>query len=115
MTTSALTPEIETRFAGVRRIAEAVLYSGCQLHPYRAQAPGARSRRLAGLLVPPAWAARGGAPAVQRTECLLQPGPDATLLAELRFLHTQRCTVQRTGPDGVYQDTPSLRHPVPVT
>ena len=109
MTTSALTPEIEARFAGVRRIAEAVLYSGCQLYPYRAQVAGGRPGRLTGLLVPPAWGARSGEHAVQRTECLLEPDPDATLLAELRFLHTRRCTVQRTGPDGVYRDTPSLR------
>ncbi len=109
MTTSALTPEIETRFTGVRRIAEAVLYSGCPLRPYRAPAAGEPAGRQAGLLVPPAWAAHGGGHCLQRTECLLEPEPDATLLAELRFLHTQRCTVQRTGPDGVYQDVPELR------
>ena len=109
MTATALTPEIETRFAGARRIAEAVLYSGCPLSPYRAPAAGEPVRRPAGLLVPPAWAARGGGHCLQRTECLLEPEPDATLLAELRFLHTQRCTVQRTGPDGVYQDVPELR------
>jgi len=109
MTTTALTPEIETRFATARLIAEAVLYSGCRLYPYRAPASAALPWRRAGLLVPPAWAARSGEHAAQRTECLLEPAPGSTLLAELRFLHTQRCTVQRTGPDGVYQDTPELR------
>jgi hypothetical protein len=125
MTTSALTPEIETRFAGARRIAEAVLYSGCLLRPCRTEAgeqaaeeAGAEARERAreesagrqpGLLVPPAWVTRVGGHCLQRTECLLEPEPDSTLLAELRFLHTQRCTVQRTGPDGVYQDVPELR------
>ena len=109
MTTTALTPEIETRFAAARRIAEAVLYSGCPLRPYRTPPAGEPAGRQAGLLAPPAWATRSGGHCLQRTECLLEPEPDATLLAELRFLHTQRCTLQRTGPDGSYQDVPELR------
>ncbi|MBC3839837.1 hypothetical protein GXW82_05155 [Streptacidiphilus sp. 4-A2] len=71
----------------------------------------AGSGRPAGLLVPPAWGARSGDPWLQRTECLLEPHPEAVLLAELRFLHTQRCTVQRTGPGGDYQDTPGCGSP----
>jgi hypothetical protein len=114
MTTTALTPEIETRFAAARRIAGSHLFAERTPHSFGDRAtvdPAAVHglRQGCGALVPPAWGADSGEPASQRTECLMEPHPGATLLAELRFLHVRRGTLQRTGADGAYQDVPELR------
>ncbi|QMU77462.1 hypothetical protein GXW83_18920 [Streptacidiphilus sp. PB12-B1b] len=109
MPTTALTPEIETRFAAARRIAGALLFAEPAPHAYTSPGESHGLRPDCGVLVPPAWGAESDEPSSQRTECLMEPHPDATLLAELRFLHVRRGTLQRTGPDGAYQDVPELR------
>ncbi|WP_225447145.1 hypothetical protein [Streptacidiphilus sp. PB12-B1b] len=108
MTTSVLTPEIETRFAAARQVADAVLFEGYVLYPYRASAAKNRLRWQFGVLVPPAWGADSGEHAFQRTECLMEPRAEATLFVELRFLHAQRRTVQRATPGGGYETVAEL-------
>ena len=107
-TTSALAPEIEARFAAARQVADAVLFEGYVLYPYRASAAKNRLRWQFGVLVPPGWGADSGEHAFQRTECLMEPRAGATLFVELRFLHAQRRTVQQATPNGGYRTVAEL-------
>ncbi|MGH3721729.1 MAG: hypothetical protein ACRDRI_23350 [Pseudonocardiaceae bacterium] len=78
-------------------VADAVLYEGYLLYPYRASATKNQVRWQWGVLVPPAYAAAGhGEHAASHTECLLEPGADPVLHIRLRFLQLQH----RSGGDG---------------
>jgi len=57
-----------------REVADAVLYEGYLLYPYRASSRKNQIRWQWGVLVPPAYAAAGhGEHASSRSECLLEP------------------------------------------
>ncbi|MGH3908129.1 MAG: hypothetical protein ACRDTE_28700 [Pseudonocardiaceae bacterium] len=78
-------------------VANAVLYEGYLLYPYRASSPKNQNRWQWGVLVPPSYAAAGhGEHATSRTECLLEPGTDPILHLRLRFLQLQH----RSGGEG---------------
>ncbi|UXY18151.1 hypothetical protein N8I84_04980 [Streptomyces cynarae] len=109
MSVTAFAPQMEARFALARKVADAVLFEGCPLHPYRTSAPGARLRRQCGVLVPPAWGAGSEEYDFQHTECLMEPGPGATLAVELRFLRARRRMVQRSCSDGDFETVAELR------
>jgi hypothetical protein len=80
-----------------RQIADAVLYEGYLLYPYRASARKNQIRWQWGVLVPPAYAAAGhGEHATSHSEFLLEPGSDPVLHVRLRFLQLQH----RSGGDG---------------
>ncbi|MGQ0719657.1 MAG: hypothetical protein ACT4NP_20535 [Pseudonocardiales bacterium] len=80
-----------------RQVADAVLYEGYLLYPYRASARKNQIRWQWGVLVPPAYAAAGhGEYDTSHTECLLDPGTDPVLHVRLRFLQLQH----RSGGDG---------------
>jgi len=80
-----------------RSVADAVLYEGYLLYPYRASARKNQVRWQWGVLVPPAYAAAGhGEHATSHSECLLEPGTDPVLHIRLRFLQLQH----RSGGDG---------------
>jgi hypothetical protein len=87
-----------------RAIADAVLYEGYLLYPYRASSAKNRSRWQFGVLGPPGAAetAFGEAPDMAM-QCLLTPGtgPGAVTI-HLRFLQLQTREVQRLEPDGSY-------------
>ena len=73
-----------------RQIADAVLYEGYLLYPYRASARKNQVRWQWGVLVPPAYAAAGhGEHDTSHSECLLEPGIDPVLHLRLRFLQLQ--------------------------
>ena len=88
-----------------RAVADAVLYEGYLLYPYRRSSAKNRVRWQFGVLAPRAWveARRPGKETVagsadawrQRTECLLESEPSARLWVRLRFLQPQRRSVQR--------------------
>ncbi|MCX4398292.1 hypothetical protein OG887_05530 [Streptomyces sp. NBC_00053] len=87
----------------VRSIADAVLYEGYLLYPYRASSHKNRSRWQFGVLGPPhATAASFGEEPEMETQCLLAPhdGP-AAVTVHLRFLQLQVREVRSTGEDGV--------------
>ncbi|MEU9111519.1 hypothetical protein AB0D04_06945 [Streptomyces sp. NPDC048483] len=111
MTTSVLPDTMAARFAAARQVADAVLFEGYVLYPYRASAAKNRLRWQFGVLVPPHWGADSEEHSFQRTECLMEPRSGARLSAELRFLHAQRRTVQRLGPDGEFADVDALELP----
>ncbi|MGW2784160.1 hypothetical protein ACWC3X_23325 [Streptomyces populi] len=102
---------LEDRFEQARAVADAVLFEGYVLYPYRASAAKNQLRWQFGVLVPPAWTATTGEHSVQRTECLLEPRGGDRLHAELRFLHVRRRTVERLDADGGYTEVPELELP----
>ncbi|MBT2388413.1 hypothetical protein J7E87_03040 [Streptomyces sp. ISL-1] len=108
MTTAVFSPETESRFTAARQIADAVLFEGYVLYPYRASAAKNRMRWQFGVLVPPAWGADCEEHDSQHTECLMEPRAGATLSVEVRFLHAQRRTVQQARPDGTLETVPEL-------
>jgi hypothetical protein len=74
----------------VRRIADAVLYEGYVLWPYRRSALKNQRRWTFGGVYPEAHSARRGGvddPSTMRTQCLLEGGADATVDVRVRFLH----------------------------
>ncbi|GGU93705.1 hypothetical protein GCM10010211_70700 [Streptomyces albospinus] len=111
MTTHVPNDALGERFAAVRQVADAVLFEGYVLYPYRASAAKNRLRWQFGVLVPPGWGADRAEHSHQRTECLMEPHSGARLRAELRFLRAQRRTVQRMCPDGEFQTVPELELP----
>ncbi|MFJ3235608.1 hypothetical protein [Streptomyces sp. NPDC086787] len=111
MSVTTFTPETEARLARARQVADAVLFEGYVLYPYRASAAKNRLRWQFGVLVPPGWGAECEEHSFQHTELLMEPGAGATLAVELRFLRARRRTVQRLLPDGGFETVPELRLP----
>ncbi|MEV5901347.1 hypothetical protein [Streptomyces sp. NPDC052127] len=109
MTVTAFASETEERFALARQVADAVLFEGYVLYPYRASAAKNRLRWQFGVLVPPGWGAECEEHDFQHTECLMEPKAGATLSVEVRFLHARRRTVQRVRPDGGFETVAELR------
>ena len=86
----------------VGNIADAVLFEGYLLYPYRASARKNQLRWQFGVLTPKDWAARSAESWYSHTECLLEPagGAEDRVHVRLRFLRLRRRRVQRaTGPD----------------
>jgi hypothetical protein len=90
-----------------RRAADAVLYEGYLLYPYRSTATKNQVRWQFGVLGPPGAAAAGlGEEAELAVECLLRPEGDAArVTVHLRFLHLQRRQAERADGTAV----PELR------
>ena len=87
------------RFAGARAVADAVLYEGYLLYPYRASARKNQMRWQFGVLVPPAMADAYERSSV-RTECIVDPGATPALHVRLRCLQLQHRTVEAARRDG---------------
>src|SRR3954462_15054000 len=73
----------------VERIADAVLYEGYLLYPYRPSAVKNQQRWNFGALCPQSYSvAQGGTEAwTMKTECLINVTPESTLDLKVRFLH----------------------------
>ncbi|MFD5115250.1 MULTISPECIES: hypothetical protein [unclassified Streptomyces] len=96
-------------FNEARRVADALLFEGYVLYPYRASARKNQLRWQFGVLVPPSWQDAQGEHTEQRTECLLEPRRADRLLAELRFLQVRRRTVECPSRDGEgWSEVPEL-------
>lgn len=72
----------------VEKIAEAVLYEGYMLYPYRPSSVKNQQRFNFGVLYPPRWSAlhTGSDRSSMQTECLLKALPAARLTIKVRFL-----------------------------
>lgn len=95
------------RFDAARAVADAVLYEGYVLYPYRASAAKNRIRWQFGVLVPPTVAAADASErSVMRTECVAQPlaagsgRPGAQIHLRARFLQVQRRSVEAVSGPG---------------
>jgi hypothetical protein len=88
----------------VRQIADAVLYEGYILWPYRRSALKNQRRWTFGGVHPEAHSAAHSDDAhVMRTDCLLEAGEDVRLDVRVRFLHVVRRRVARDTPDGLVE------------
>jgi hypothetical protein len=85
-----------------RLAADAVLYEGYLLYPYRSTAAKNQARWQFGVLSPPGAAEAGvGEEPGLVVQCLLQPGQDgATVTVHLRFLQLQHRQAEREVGDG---------------
>lgn len=84
--------------ARARAVADAVLYEGYLLYPYRANARKNQSRWQFGVLGPVGAAAAGlGEESALSAQCLLAAGAAAALTVTVRFLQVQRRTVEDAG------------------
>src|SRR5262249_26295277 len=86
--------------APVDQIADAVLYEGYLLYPYRPSSVKNRQRWTFGGLYPPAHSPgpAGADASAMQTECLVLGGAGTTLRARVRFLRLQQRTVGRLTP-----------------
>ena len=83
----------------VRRIADAVLYEGYILYPYRASAAKNRSRWQFGVVMAPGYAAADPSESsFTQAECVLEHSGQPVVQVILRFLQVQRRSTE--GPDG---------------
>ena len=97
-------------FDRARRIADAVLYEGYLLYPYRASAGKNQVRWQFGVLAPRGWCEAGGCESWwSQTDCLVEaaPGAPVTLRCLLRFLQLQRRAVE-TCQAGGFGEVPAL-------
>ncbi|WP_254711527.1 hypothetical protein [Streptomyces sp. TRM64462] len=102
------TPGSGRAFGQVRAVADAILYEGYLLYPYRRSSPKNRVRWQFGVLTPRPWAeADGPVPPglsgsvdswYQQTECLVQARPTATVHVRVRYLQAQRKQLERHEP-----------------
>jgi hypothetical protein len=84
--------------SAAQAVADAVLYEGYLLYPYRASAAKNTVRWQWGVLMPPATAANGtGEHADWHAELLAEPSADAVLHVRVRFLRLRRRTVEVAG------------------
>jgi hypothetical protein len=83
------------RFDGARAIAEAVLYEGYVLYPYRASSAKNQLRWQFGVLVPRAFSESDSSErSAVCTECLVRPEAEAVLRVRARFLQVQHRFVE---------------------
>jgi hypothetical protein len=79
-----------------RTVADAVLYEGYLLYPYRSTSSKNRVRWQFGVLGPPGAAAGGfGEDPDMQAQCLMRCGSDASITVRLRFLQLQTREVQQ--------------------
>ena len=87
-------------FEDARKVADAVLFEGYVLYPYRASAAKNRVRWQFGVVAPRAWSTAGGPePWEQQTQCLLEADDEAVLELRVRFLHVQAKVVEEAAGD----------------
>ena len=76
--------------ADARQVADAILYEGYLLYPYRGSARKNQSRFQFGVLMPPAYRDVDDCePSASQTECLLECPEDAAVTVFARFLHPE--------------------------
>ena len=80
----------------VEKIAEAVLYEGYMLYPYRPSSVKNQQRWNFGVLYPPSWCDQAGSDrSSMQTECLLKTDSSTRLTVKIRFLQiVQRSVAQ---------------------
>jgi hypothetical protein len=97
------------RFEAARSVADAVLYEGYVLYPYRASSRKNQVRFQWGVLTPRPFSEMEGSERWSaRTECLVDPGTDPTLTVRLRCLQTQHRSIEGLTSDGTFKPVPYL-------
>ncbi|MGO8863347.1 MAG: hypothetical protein ACLQRH_21685 [Acidimicrobiales bacterium] len=89
------------RFETARAVADAVLYEGYVLYPYRASSRKNQARFQWGVLTPRSFSEADGSERwSMRTECLVDPGGSPMLCVRIRCLQAQHRGVEGTAEDG---------------
>ena len=89
---------MSARFDAARAVADAVLFEGYVLYPYRASAPKNQVRWQWGVLFPRAFAEADGYERWRnRTECVVDHGSSPRLTVRVRGLHVQHRSVEVEG------------------
>jgi hypothetical protein len=89
----------------VRRMADAILYEGYILYPYRASAQKNRSRWQWGVVMAPGFAAADPSESsFTKCECVLEHSGQPAVRVILRFLQVQRRSTERRGTEGTGPD-----------
>lgn len=97
MTSDPFAPDV---FALAQKVADAVLYEGYALYPYRASAAKNRIRFQWGVLVPPAFSVHDPSEgSVLQTEALLERANSAFLRLRVRFLHLSERSLESLSGD----------------
>jgi hypothetical protein len=92
-----------------RAVADAVLYEGYLLYPYRASSQKNQARWQFGILGPPGAAGAGtGEEPAMFADALLTPGPQAELEVHLRFLQLQTRTAEKADDAGGFNPVGEL-------
>ncbi len=92
-----------------RRVADAVLYEGYVLYPYRASSVKNQVRWQFGVVVPRGYAETGSSePWAMQTECLVEPQGAPRLSVRVRFLQVQARSLERLTADGAFETVESL-------
>ncbi len=92
-----------------RAVADAVLYEGYLLYPYRASSQKNQSRWQFGILGPPGASLAGaGEEPDMFADCLLSPGPLAAVEVHLRFLQLQTRTAEKADDGGGFSPVDEL-------
>ena len=83
-----------------RKVADAILYEGYLLYPYRQSSQKNKIRFQFGVLMPPAYRAIDDCePSASQTECLIECADDAEIRILVRFLQLQRRSVYGVSPE----------------
>src|ERR1044072_4666772 len=82
------------KFEMAQQVANAVLYEGYLLYPYRASATKNQLRWQFGVVMPRDYSEGGGEPWSIQTERLVEPGDRPELDLRLRFLQIQARSVE---------------------
>jgi len=91
---------VEDPFASAQRVADAVLWEGYVLYPYRASAAKNQVRWQFGVLTPRLYSEADGFERwAMRTECLLEFGLEASVEVRIRSLQVQTRTVEEAVGD----------------
>jgi hypothetical protein len=107
--TDATRIAVTDRFGAARAVADAVLYEGYVLYPYRASARKNQIRWQFGVLAPKGWAeAEGSERWANRTEVLVDPGQAPVLRVRVRWLQVQERQVEAPGVDGRFESVDAL-------
>lgn len=86
----------------VEKIAEAVLYEGYMLYPYRPSSIKNQQRWNFGVLYPPSWCKRqsGSDASLMQTECLLRTTGATQLTVKVRFLQIVQRSIGKLSSSG---------------
>ncbi len=93
------------KFDRAEKVADAVLYEGYLLYPYRASAMKNQVRWQFGVVMPRDYSEGSSSePWTMQTECLIEPGDSPVLDLRLRFLQVQARIVEKAvnAEQGIY-------------
>jgi hypothetical protein len=97
-------------FVAARAVADAVMYEGYILYPYRASAAKNRSRWQFGVVMSPGYTAVDPSErAFAQTECVLEHRADPTVAVVIRFLQVQRRTTADSSWDEAVEHEVTVR------